>query len=403
MVGVSLALHLQRRGREVVLVDRTGLAGEETSYGNAGLIARDSFFPYMFPREPAQFARYLFNQSADAQYHPTALPILLPWLMRYFLNSSPEGTRRSSEAARPLIENCLSEHELLMAEANATHLLRKTGWLKIFSRQSSLDKGLAEANRLKPFGVNFDVLTAAELHRLEPHLSQQLIGAVHLRDPGFVTDPGGLVKAYAALFDHREGVFLKGDAKTLCESGDGWIVDTTDGRLAAREVVIALGPWSDDVFRPLGYRIPLGVKRGYHLHFSAKGNAVLHHPLYDGDGGYVLAPMARGIRLTTGAEFARRDAAPSPVQIEMTEPMARRLFPLDRPLEDLPWMGRRPCLPDMLPVIGKAGRHRGLWFDFGHQHHGFTLGPVTGRLLAEMMVGETPFTDPAPFAPERFG
>src|SRR5215471_10285583 len=90
MVGVSAALHLQRRGREVVLVDRTGLAGEETSYGNAGLIARDSFFPYMFPRDPAHLARYLFNLSADAQYHPTALPMLLPWLTRYFLNSSAE-------------------------------------------------------------------------------------------------------------------------------------------------------------------------------------------------------------------------------------------------------------------------------------------------------------------------
>jgi D-amino-acid dehydrogenase len=166
--------------------------------------------------------------------------------------------------------------------------------------------------------------------------------------------------------------------------------------------VVALGPWSDQVFRPLGYSIPLAVKRGYHLHLAPRGNAVLNHPVLDSDQGFLLAPMNRGIRLTTGVEFARRDAPPTPVQVDRALPRARNLFPLGEPVETTPWMGARPCLPDMLPVIGKAPRHKGLWFDFGHQHHGLTLGPATGRLLAEMMTGETPFADPTPFAVERF-
>ena len=116
-----------------------------------------------------------------------------------------------------------------------------------------------------------------------------------------------------------------------------------------------------------------------------------------------LAPMNRGIRLTTGVEFARRDAPPTPVQLQRALPRARALFPLTEAVDAKPWMGARPCLPDMLPVIGRAPRHAGLWFDFGHQHHGLTLGPATGRLLAEMMTGETPFADPQPFAVERFG
>jgi D-amino-acid dehydrogenase len=166
--------------------------------------------------------------------------------------------------------------------------------------------------------------------------------------------------------------------------------------------VIALGPWSDDVFRPLGYRIPLAVKRGYHMHYGAIGNAVLNHPLLDSDEGYLLAPMNRGIRLTTGVEFARRDAPKTPVQLDKVEPIARKLLPLSERRDAEPWMGARPCLPDMLPVIGPAPRHQGLWFDFGHQHHGFTQGPVSGRLIAEMICGETPFTDPAPYRAERF-
>ena len=167
-------------------------------------------------------------------------------------------------------------------------------------------------------------------------------------------------------------------------------------------MVVALGPWSDDVFRPLGYRFPLGIKRGYHLHFRAHGNATLNRPVLDAEVGYMLAPMSRGIRLTTGAEFADRDAPPTPVQLARVAPRAREIFPLGDRAEPKLWLGRRPCLPDMLPIIGPAPRHRGLWLDFGHHHLGFTLGPVAGRLLAEMMTGEKPFTDPSPYRAERF-
>ena len=203
-----------------------------------------------------------------------------------------------------------------------------------------------------------------------------------------------MAKAYAALFKRKGGRFLVGDARTLEQTAGGWRVGGPNGAMVARDVVVALGPWSDLVFGPLGYSIPLSVKRGYHLHLAPRGNAVLHHPVLDSDLGYLLAPMNRGIRLTTGVEFARRDAPPTPIQLERALPRARALFPLGDAVDAKPWMGARPCLPDMLPVIGKAPRHAGLWFDFGHQHHGLTLGPATGRLLAEMMTGETPFADP---------
>jgi D-amino-acid dehydrogenase len=146
----------------------------------------------------------------------------------------------------------------------------------------------------------------------------------------------------------------------------------------------------------------MAVKRGYHMHYALQPGAALNVPVLDVEGGYVLAPMVRGIRLTTGAEFARRDAPPTPVQIERTEPLARALLPLGKRLDDKPWMGARPCLPDILPMIGPAPRHKGLWFDFGHQHHGFTLGPVSGRLIADLVTGAEPFTDPAPYSVTRF-
>lgn len=403
IVGVSAALHLQERGRDVVLVERESAAGRGTSYGNAGLIERSSIYPYAFPREHATVVRYALNRSTDVRYHVSALPGLAPFLLHYFMSSTPAGVERSARASRPLIERSLVEHERLMEAAGATGLMRKVGWMKVFRTRKSFGRGLADAARLDGFDLAIDQLDPAALAEREPHLGGGLVGALHFRDPGAISDPGGLVQRYAALFETRGGRFLEGDATTLEEDAPGWRVRTRDGWLAAREIVVALGPWSDLVFKALGYRLPFGIKRGYHMHFRARGNAVLNHPVLDVDGGFLLAPMERGIRLTTGAEFARREAPPTPVQLERALPVARTLFPLDGAVEETPWMGSRPCLPDMLPIIGRAPRHAGIWFDFGHQHHGLTLGPVSGRLLAEQMTGEAPFTDPAPYRMERFG
>jgi D-amino-acid dehydrogenase len=390
MVGVGAALHLQQRGREVVLVDRHELAGEETSFGNAGLIECASVFPYMFPRDFRQIFQYAINRAPQVRYQFQDLPIFLPWLVRYFLASSPERALHSAMAELPLIRRSLIEHEALVSEAGVPELLRRTGWLKVFRSEASLANGARD-------------LDGPAIAAREPHLTGAFAGGVYLPAPGFVPDPGGLAKAYAALFKRKGGRFWVGDARTLEQVSGGWRVSGPHGALVARDVVVALGPWSDLVLRPLGYSIPLSVKRGYHLHLAPRGNAVLHHPVLDSDLGYLLAPMNRGIRLTTGVEFARRDAPSTPIQLERALPRARALFPLGDAVDAKPWMGARPCLPDMLPVIGKAPRHAGLWFDFGHQHHGLTLGPATGRLLAEMMTGETPFADPRAFAIERFG
>jgi D-amino-acid dehydrogenase len=403
MVGVGVALHLQKRGRDVVLLDRRG-AGEETSYGNAGFIQREAVIPYTFPREFAVILNYAMNNRRDAVYHLSALPRVAPWLFRYWQNAAPERIARSAQAMAPLMAQCVKEHEALVAEAGggAPALVRQNGWIRCMRDEESMNKAVAEARQLDAYGVDYAILTGAQLRELEPHVSEAIIGAVHFRSSPTCPDPGTLTKTYAELFARRGGRFLTGEARSLMPRSSGWSAQTESGPIEAREAVIALGPWSDDVFRPLGYDIPLAVKRGYHMHYGVKGNATLSHPLHDGYGGYALVPMAKGIRLTTGVEFADRDAPPSPVQLARTEPLARELFPIAERLEAEPWMGRRPCLPDMVPVIGKGDRHQGLWFAFGHAHHGFTLGPVTGRLLAEMMTGETPFTEPSPYAASRF-
>jgi D-amino-acid dehydrogenase len=402
IVGVSVALHLQKRGRATVLVDRRAPA-EETSFGNAGLVQREGVYPYGFPHDFGALFRYSLNRTIDAHYHPSAIRHLAPFLWKYWHHSRPARHKAIAHLYAKLIEHCISEHEALAAEAGAQELFRRTGWMKVFRTERERDLRFAEAERWRgEFALNYKTYDARTLQGLEPHLAPVLVGALHWTDPLAVVDPHGLVLSYLKLFEKLGGRFVQGNAATLYADAGAWRMRTVDGPLAARDAVLALGPWSDVVTRALGYELPLAVKRGYHMHYRAAGRAVLNHPLLDHERGYFLAPMRRGIRLTTGAEFAKRDAIRTPVQLGRAEPIARDLFPLAERLDNEAWMGSRPCTPDMMPVISRAPRHEHLWFAFGHAHHGLTLGPVTGRLIAEMVCGEKPFVDPSPYRAERF-
>lgn len=402
IVGVSAAIHLQRRGRQVVLVDKRE-PGRETSFGNAGLIQREGVVPYGFPQQFSTLLRYALNNRVDVHYHLRALPSQLAFLARYWWHSNAKRHETIARAYTPLIEHCISEHKDLIEASQAEELIRKNGWVELFRSNEKRDAEFAEAERLNSeLGIGYDALTTAELAASEPHLRGDFAGALRWRDPWSVLDPHGLTSAYRRYFESIGGRVTTGDAVSLGLSGSAWKMVTAEGPIEAEDVVVALGPWADVVTKRFGYAFPLGVKRGYHMHYAAEGNAVLNNWTLDAERGYLLAPMSQGIRLTTGAEFARHDAPKTPVQLDRAEAVARAIFPLGERLDPEPWMGARPCTPDMMPIIGKAPRHDGLWFAFGHAHHGLTLGPVTGRVLAELITGEKPFIDISAYAPGRF-
>ncbi len=402
IVGVSIALHLQKRGRQVTLIDRRK-PGEETSFGNAGLIQREGVYPYGFPHDFGALLRYALNNTTDAHYHLSALPRIAPFLFQYWMHSRPQRHEAIARLYAPLIERSVTEHMAIAEEAGALHLIRPNGWIKVYRTQKAMDGEVKDAEETRrDFGVNFVALDARGVAEREPHIKADLVGGIHWTDPASVSDPHHLTMAYVGLLERLGGRLMAGDATTLEEAGGAWRVRTEKGPLEAAAAVIALGSWTDTVTRRLGYRLPLAVKRGYHMHYRPNGNAVLNHPTLDFDRGYFLAPMLKGIRLTTGAEFAHRDAPKTPVQLARAEPVAKSFFPLGERLDPEPWMGTRPCTPDMMPIIGPAPKHRNLWFGFGHAHHGLTLGPVTGRLLAEMITGETPVVDPRPYRADRF-
>jgi D-amino-acid dehydrogenase len=401
IVGTSVALQLARRAMAVALIDRAA-PGEATSYGNAGVIESGTIFPPAFPSDPLALLRIALKRAPEANYHLGFLPQVLPWLLAFRAASRPQRLVETARRMRPLFARALAEHEELLAEAGAGRYLRKQGWLKVYRSTRAFAAEKDELALAGEFGIAHRVLDTQGARALEPSLAPIFRHAVLWEGAANVTDPLAVTRAYEARFASLGGVTITADARSLHASGSGWRVETAQGPIDAAQAVVALGPFAPDVLTPLGIRLPLAIKRGYHRHFRPAGNAALERPVLDEEIGYCLAPMEQGIRLTTGVEFAARDAPPTPVQLERLLPAAKSLFPLGEPIEATPWIGCRPCFADSRPVIGRAPGRPGLWLAYGHAHWGLTLGPVTGRLIAEMMTGATPFCDPAPYGAERF-
>lgn len=401
IVGVSVALHLAKRGMAVALVDRGGV-GEETSYGNAGVIEGSTVLPPGFPAGLTGLARVALKRASAANYHLGFLPRVAPWLLAFRAASRSKRIAETSRLNRPLFAAAVAEHKTLMEEAGATRYLRETGWLKLYRSAGAIAALQPEFDLAREFGLPLQALDPDGVRALEPSLNPVFAKAVFWPKAASLSNPLAVTRAYAARFSALGGVVVRGDARTLHRAGSRWRVETDQGSIDAPEAVVALGPWAPDLLAPLGLRLPMAVKRGYHRHFRGQGNATLARPVVDVEPGYLLTSMEQGIRLTTGAEFAARDAPPTPVQFDRLMPKARALFPLGERADDKTWLGSRPCFPDSRPVIGRAPGRPGLWLAIGHAHWGLTLGPVTGKLIAQMMAGETPFCDPTPYAAERF-
>ena len=256
IVGTSIALHLAKRGLGVALVDRRA-PGEETSYGNAGVIEGNTLFPHPFPAGFAALLRVALKRATEANYHLSFLPQVAPWLLAYRANSTTERRTAFAHVMRPLFARALAEHEALMAEAGATGYLRKDGWLKLYRSEAAFAPARASASWRPSSAFRTSSSIGAGRWRSSRRWRPVFRGAVHWPRRASVTNPLAVTKAYAARFAALGGVLLTGDARSLQRSGADWRVDTDAGPLDAPQVVLALGPWTPDVLGPLGLKLPL--------------------------------------------------------------------------------------------------------------------------------------------------
>lgn len=389
MVGVSTALALQARAHQVTLIDRNA-PGRETSYGNAGLIQTEAVEPYAMPLAPGALMQIALGLGYDVKWNPAGLLTQIGAVWSYARHSLPAGHRRASAVWGKLIRQSTQRHGPLIQAAGADNIIRRDGYIELHRTPAKFDKAQRTARRFREeFGVEATLLDSAQLAALEPSIRVPVTGATHWSDSWNCADPGGLVAAYAALFEGRGGRILIGDAGDLHRHGAGWRADEATGEHA----VIALGPWSPMLTARFGLKVPMVYKRGYHRHYRLERPP--HYPIADFGNSVVLTPMRRGLRIATAAELTRNPRL-TPPQLRHGEKAARELFDIGAPVEAEPWTGRRPCMPDMLPVVGPVPGQPGLWVHFGHGHQGFTLGPVTAEILADEIDGTPGWPEMSP-------
>ena len=400
MVGVSCALELQRRGHRVTLIDRRGV-GEETSAGNAGLLSSSTITPLADPRLLPRLHRLALNREAGLQLHYPHLPALLPWLLRFLARCRRGVYLSDGEAMAALTLPSIEMHRQWIEQAGAQELLNPAGALKLYRDPRSFGRDALERELFDRCGVRYTPLGAGEIAALEPDLEPVFERGVMIEDTLSLRDPRRLCRAYAELFRAAGGAIEIAGVRAIAPRAGGWEAEIAGAAMPAEHLVVCLGAWTPQLLAPLGYRNPLALERGYHMMLAPAAGKRLGRAVFDADAGYVIAPMAGGLRITTGTNLVARETAPTPRQLEQVLPRAREAFPLGGELLPRPWMGHRPSVPDTLPIIGAAPRHRNLWLAFAHAHMGFTLGPISGRMIADLVDGAAPTPALLACRPER--
>ena len=401
IVGVCAALEAQKAGFDVVLIDRKK-PGRETSFGNAGVLSESSVVVLNNTGLIKALPQLLKNTSVGFRYSPWFAFKNLGWFLKFLSYCTPKNTRHAAHALRALMVISLDRHKALIKEAKVDDLLRYQGWLKIFRKTASFEKFKSEMKIMDDAGVRYSVYDRSQIRQLEPGLKPIYDHAVLVDDTCGVSNPAKLTDAYVELFLAAGGQVIE-DSITGLEQKEGWQVDLKSGQqINADQVVLAAGAWSAEIASWLGYRIPMLWERGYHRHLEPADAPALKRAVHDVDAGFVMAPMQTGVRITTGVEMRDRDAPPNYTQLDASISDARKNHSFGEPVDAEPWMGRRPTLVDSLPMLGAAPRHDGLYFNFGHQHIGLSMGPGSGQVITALLKKETPPIDITPFAPERF-
>ena len=386
MVGVSTGLALQAQGHSVVLVDKRA-PGQATSYGNAGIIQAEAAEPYALPRDIPTLANFMFGLSNHVTWSASGVLNMAPALWSYFRHSAASRHQAISKLYTQLTARSTKDHQPLIEASNSQHLIKHDGYALLFREEKEFDEAAQRAHRFaSQYGVTSRVLAGKDYQAEEPALLQTPAGVVHFTQSWTCSSPGDLTQAYSQLFVARGGEILTGEADSLQPQPKGWSVKTAAGEIEAEQVVIALGPWSPELLKGFGYSIPMIYKRGYHGHYQSTNT--LKRPFLDTANGVLAAPMKQGIRVTTGAALVPLDAPLDTRQLDKGVQALSDMLALGERVNEPQWHGTRPCMPDMLPMVGEAPRHKGMWFHFGHGHQGFTLGPTTSALLMAAMAGK---------------
>lgn len=401
IVGVAAAIWLQRDGREVVLVDRDG-PGEGASYGNGGVLASSSIVPVTTPGLLSKAPVMLFHPGRPLFLKWRYLPKLTPWLVRYLRHCRADEARRIAAALHPIVGDSLADHQALAAGTAAEKWIVPSDFVFLYRDRRHFAHDAFEWSVRRAHGFCWEELEGAALKAYDPIFSERLGFAASLPGHGLIADPGRYVKDLAAHAEANGARIVRAAVDDIVLS-DGRVVGVraAGDTIPCAAAIIAAGAWSGALAAKLGLDAPLESERGYHIDLL-KPNVMPRSPVMISAGKFVATPMEGRLRLAGIVEFGGLDAPPSRAPFALLLRSITAAIPGITWQEAVEWMGHRPVLTDSIPVIGEAPGVSGAFLGFGHHHVGLTGGPKTGRLLAQLVAGQRPNIDMAPYAPARF-
>ena len=401
VIGLSAAIATQSRGLHVVVLDREGPAAG-ASAGNAGAFAFTDILPLASPGILKKAPKWLLDPLGPLSVPPAYALQIAPWMFRFWRACQPSRVAHAVAAQTSLMDLSKAELEPFLAATDTLSMLRKEGNLQVYESEAEFSASLPGWDARRDHGIEFQHLKAEEMAAIQPGLASRFIRGTFT--PGWysIADPKLYTLALAEHFRGRGGVIETADISALRAIPAGVEVAAADGKLRqAGKVVLAAGAFSHRLAKTLGERIPLETERGYNTTLPADAYDLRTQITFGGHG-FVVSKLSTGIRVGGAVELGGLEL---PANFRRSEAMlqkARTFLTGLKPEGGVQWMGFRPSLPDSLPAIGRARGTPDVIYAFGHGHLGLTQSAGTARLVADLLTGQRPTIDLAPFSPQRF-
>lgn len=401
IVGIATASYLRRDGHAVTVVDMRA-PGEYCSFGNAGILSPGSCVPQALPGVLGKVPGYLSDPLGPLAIRPRHFLKALPWFLRLVAASRLARVEQIADALRPLLQQTFDAYQPLVQHANVADLIRQTGYMVAYSTRAALQKDALPWRLRRERGVLMEELDAAGVKQKVPQLNGAYEAGLYLPEQGFVANPERLTKSLATQLQKDGGKILQRKVLDIEVGPDGPRALVTDaGNMPLETLVLCAGSHSNEFTVKFGDKVPLEAERGYHVTYSDP-RATLPMPIFLPEKKVFVTPMEMGLRIAGQSEFAGNDAEPNYARADVLAKHMQAIFPGISSVDATKWMGRRPSMPDSLPVIGPASTVPNVYYAFGHGHIGLCGGAPTGRALADMIAGRTPGVDMRPFRVTRF-
>ncbi len=401
VIGAAIAYELQKRGRQVILIDRDA-PGRGASFGNMASIAVTEFMPASRPSVWRQIPGWLLDPEGPVHVRPGYMPRLIPWFLRFLAASLPTRMRALESAGAALCARALSDTQALLREIGAPEVISETGCLSLYTDEAEFRADRDHIEILDRFGFAHEVLGPCDIRDLEPEIAPGIGKAVLFPDNRSLRDPYAYVTRLADRFEGLGGEIRRTAITGFTRSSRISGVQLDDGTvLETDEVVVAAGAFSGRLSRLLGEPMPLETERGYHTQIMASGIRLGHSIIWPARA-FMVTPTAGGIRVGGTVEMAGLDAPPDYRRARITVKRAREALPNLRVEGASEWMGHRPAFPDTIPVMSASAKVPGVYYATGHGHLGLTYAATCARLMGRLIAGEAPEIDLRPYRIDRF-